>query len=122
MEKKFRKSGKEKPHRIGAEKIVLSQTKDKLIVRIPLIRRIRPVVVEPNPISIVFQVEHVLVAIRVGIVVWRAIQITAYAICLRWLRKTKGVWLYFMCDQKSTSEPHQVILFRNTAQILREKP
>ncbi len=69
MEEKLVQSGKEKPRYLGAEKNVVSQTgktKDELIVGIPMIARLRPVVVEPDPVRIAFQIEDVRIAIGVG--------------------------------------------------------
>lgn len=45
----------------------LSEAKDNLVVRIPLVVRFRPVVVQPQTILIVFNVEHVRVAVRVSL-------------------------------------------------------
>lgn len=47
-------------------KEVLSDTKDKLIVEIPLVRRIRDVVVQPQAIVVPFQAEDVRIAIPVS--------------------------------------------------------
>ncbi len=68
LEEKLGQSRKEKPRCIGAEKKILSQTKDELVVRSPLIRGIRPVVVQPDPVLIAFDVEHIRIAVRVRIV------------------------------------------------------
>ncbi len=46
-------------------KKALSKTEHKLIVRIPPIVRLRPIVVEPRPILIAFNVEHLRIAVRV---------------------------------------------------------
>ena len=115
---------KKKPRGLGAEKKIVSrtgETEDELIIRIPRVRRLRPVVVEPDPVRIAFQVEQVRIAIGVGIV-WYAVKATAEAIRLCWRHRTKGGRLYCMRDRKSTSVPYQVILFRDIRQILREKP
>ncbi len=53
--------------RKAAEKIVLAETKNKLIVGIQLIVGIRPIVVEPQATVIVVQVENVRIAIGVGL-------------------------------------------------------
>jgi hypothetical protein len=67
MEEKFRKSRKEKPYVvIRTEKKIFSRTEDKLIAGIPVIVRIRPIAIEPLPVSIAIEVEHVRVAIRIS--------------------------------------------------------
>lgn len=65
MEKKFEKLGKEKPRPIGAEKTILSGTKHKIVLGIPLVPRISPIVVQPQTIVVAFQVEDVRIAIGV---------------------------------------------------------
>ena len=54
-----------------------SEGENKLIVSIPMIARIRPIVVEPQALIIAFQVEHVRIPVAVRNV-WRAIYATAY--------------------------------------------
>ena len=66
MEKKYGYG--EKPRYISAEKTILSETKDKLIVRIPVVVRFRPIVIQPQAITITFQIEDIRIAIRVGAV------------------------------------------------------
>ena len=51
----------------ATEKTVLAETKDKLIVGIPLIARIRPIVVELQTAVVTIQIEHVRIAISVGL-------------------------------------------------------
>ena len=53
-----------------------AETEQKLVVGIPLIRGIRPVVVQPRPVGITFHLEHVRVAVGISIV-RRAVQTTA---------------------------------------------
>ena len=60
----------------GRGKGALVTTEEELIVEIPLIVRIRPIVVEPQPVLVAFELEDVRIAIRVGSV-WRAIRSTA---------------------------------------------
>ena len=64
--KQFKQSRKEKPRLIGAEKTILSETKDELVVRIPPVLGISPIVIQPQAIIIPIQVEHVQVAISVS--------------------------------------------------------
>lgn len=78
MEKKFRKFTKE-PHFIDAEKKALAETEDQPIVRIPPVARIHPISIQPEPILIVFQFEHVRIAVAVSFV-YCAIHFTACAI------------------------------------------
>ena len=84
----------------------LAQTKDKLIVRIPCVRGIRPIVVEPQTVVVTFEVKDVRVAVPICDI-WYTIRATAQVI--RKLRKDDE--LYFIRDQKSPSIPHQVSLF-----------
>ncbi len=49
---------------------------DKLIVGVPLVARIRPIVVQPQTVFVPFQVENVRVAVTVSYV-RRAIRATA---------------------------------------------
>lgn len=66
MEEKYRtKSGKEKPHPIGAEKKVVSRDKHKLIVLAPPVRRLRVIRVKLEPHSVTIQIEHIRVTIAV---------------------------------------------------------
>jgi hypothetical protein len=84
-------------------KKTLSEEEGKLILGIPLVRGIRPVVVQPQPIVVAFQVEDVRIAIAIGFV-RRAIRTTAHLII-------KEVGLYFMRDHESASAAHQVVSF-----------
>jgi len=45
-----------------------SETEDELVRRIPVVRGLCPIVVEPETIVVVFEVEDVRVAVGVGIV------------------------------------------------------
>ncbi|MEI6490796.1 MAG: four helix bundle protein [bacterium] len=49
-----------------AEKKAVSETEHELVVRIPLIVRPRPIVVEPQTVAIAFELEDVRVAVGVG--------------------------------------------------------
>ncbi|MEK9175709.1 MAG: hypothetical protein AAB795_03940 [Patescibacteria group bacterium] len=49
-------------------KKILSEAEHKLIVRIPLVRGLRPIVVEPQTIGITVEVENVRVTVTVSIV------------------------------------------------------
>ena len=66
MEKKLGKSGKEKPRLIDAEKKILSETKHDGVLGIPLVPRLRPIVVQPQAVLVAFQVEHVRIAVAVS--------------------------------------------------------
>ena len=89
----------------GGEKIILSETKDELVVWIPLVVRIRPIVIQPQTILIPFQLEDVRIAIGVSSV-WCAIYNTASVITI--CEDTK---LYFICDIKSTSRHTKQFFF-----------
>ena len=52
----------------GGEKIIVSETEDKLILGIPLVVRLRPIVVQPQTINVSFQLEDIGIAIPVGAV------------------------------------------------------
>ena len=65
MEEKLRESRKEKPHSIRRGKEALAGTEHKLIVRIPLVVKIRPIVVQPQTAAVPFEVEDVRVAIPI---------------------------------------------------------
>ena len=52
-------------------KKALSETENKLVLRIPLVVRLRPIVIEPQSIVIVFQVEHVRIATGISLCVTR---------------------------------------------------
>jgi len=54
----------------------LAETEDELIVGIPLVRGLRPIVVQPQAVFVPFQVENVRVAVLIGSV-RRAIRATA---------------------------------------------
>ena len=66
MEEKFGKPRKEKPHLIRAEKKILAEAKNELILEIPSVRGICPIVVQPRTIVILFQIEHIRIAVRVN--------------------------------------------------------
>ena len=88
----------------GCGKEALAAADDKLIVESPPVVRIRPVVVEPQPVVVTFEVEHVQVAIGAGVSalchpVHRPSETRAGCICL--------------CDHKSLSTEHQVFPFLN---------
>jgi len=85
----------------SAERKILSQTENKLVLGIPLVRGLSDVVVQPQVVVITFHVEDARVAVRIGYV-----RHTIHATAL-----LKEVGLYFMCDQKSSSTPHQVFSF-----------
>ncbi|MGB7957626.1 MAG: hypothetical protein WCF77_02175 [Minisyncoccia bacterium] len=93
---------------------MLAETEDELIVGIPLVRGIRPVVVQPQTVLVPFQVEDVRVAVAIGSV-RHAIRATA--------RLSKETGLYFIWEHDSTSAAHQVVSFLLTnMHILRGKP
>ena len=46
----------------------LAKTEDKLILGIPLVARIRPIVVQPQAVLVAFEFENVRVAVAVGFV------------------------------------------------------
>jgi hypothetical protein len=71
-----------------------------------MIIRISPIAIQPLPIDITIQLEHIRIAIRVSFVK-RAIYVTALLICVL----AKENKLYFTRDLKSTSALHQVYLF-----------
>jgi len=85
----------------SAERRILSQTENKLVLGIPLVRGMSDVVVQPQVVVITFHVEDARVAVRISCV-RHAIHATALL---------KEVGLYFMCDRKSSSAPHQVFSF-----------
>lgn len=87
------------PCRRGKE--ALAETEEELVLKIPLIARLRPIVIEPQTILIALDLEDVRVPVGVGSA-WHAIWSTAH-------RRTIG--LYFTYDRESTSAPHQVIPF-----------
>lgn len=66
MEEKNGRSGKEKPHPVSAEKTILSETEQELVLGIPLLLWLRPIVLEPQTLVIAIQVEHAQIAIGVG--------------------------------------------------------
>ncbi|OGI32467.1 MAG: hypothetical protein A2271_04510 [Candidatus Moranbacteria bacterium RIFOXYA12_FULL_35_19] len=91
----------------NAEKKILSEAKDNLIVSIPLVVRLRPIVIQPRlAVIVAIHIEHVRIAVRVGFVC-HAIYSTAYSI--RYL--AKGATLYFIWNLKSTSTAHQIFSF-----------
>jgi len=92
--------------------MILSETEDELVLRIPLVRRLRPVVVQPQPIVIVFKVEDVQVPVGIGLC-----EVPSES-----LPTQIGVWLYFMRDRESPSASHQVFLFNDKLHILSAKP
>jgi hypothetical protein len=49
------------------EKKTVSETEHELVVRIPLIVRLRPIVVEPQTVFVPFEVKDVRVAVLVGV-------------------------------------------------------
>ncbi len=57
---------------MSTEKKRLSETEDKLILGIPLLLRLRPIVVQPQPVVITIQVEDIRVTVLVRSV-YRAI-------------------------------------------------
>lgn len=67
LEKKLGASRKEKP-RLRRGKEILSKTENKLIVKIPMIIRVRPIAIQPETIIIAFQLEHVRIAIGISLV------------------------------------------------------
>ena len=46
---------------------IFAETEQKLVLGIPPIVRIRPIVVQPQTVLIAFQLEHVRIAIGVGL-------------------------------------------------------
>jgi len=85
----------------NAERRILSQTEDQLVLGIPLVRGVSDVVVQPQVVVITFHIEDARVTVRISCV-RHAIHATALL---------KEVGLYFMCDRKSSSAPHQVFSF-----------
>lgn len=55
---------------------MLSETEHKGVVRIPMIVRISPVVVQPETVLIVFDVEHLRIPVGISFV-WYTINATA---------------------------------------------
>jgi len=86
------------------EKEIYAKTENDLVVGIPMVRRLSPVVVEPQPILIAVDIEDVRITVRVGLYGAPSIALPARA----------GAWLYFICDRKSPSASHQVFLFLRT--------
>ena len=102
-------SRKEKPHAVRlAEKSILSETEHDLVVRIPLVVRLGPVVVEPHAVIVVVEVEHVRIAVRVG-----DLRDTPSET----LPAQNGAWLYSMCDQKSPEAYRTKYFFFETKYI-----
>lgn len=91
---------------MGSKK-ALSEAEDHLVVEIPLIVGIRPVVVQPQAIRIVFNLEDIEVAI--GIRVYDAPSVPPSA----------GGGLYMLRDRESSSAPHQVLSFLDVMHLLR---
>ena len=91
VEEKLGKSRKEKPHLVGTEKKRVSAGEHELIVGVPVVVRFRPVVVQPQTVSIAFHVENVGIAVTVRIV-RGAITTTACLVHSR--RKKLGCILY----------------------------
>lgn len=50
-----------------AGKKTVSETKRELVVRIPIVRRLRPIVVQPQTVVVAFELEDVRVAVGVGV-------------------------------------------------------
>lgn len=50
----------------GGEKKVLSKTKDEFILGIPLVRRISPIIIQPQTILIAFEFEDIRIAIAIS--------------------------------------------------------
>jgi len=46
--------------------VILSETEDERVVRIPLVVWLRPVVVEIHAVVVVVEVEHVRIAVGIG--------------------------------------------------------
>ena len=67
MEEQYYQQRKEKPHSTQIIECMRKETRsegeNKLIVSIPMIARIRPIVVEPQTIVIAFNIEDMLIAI-----------------------------------------------------------
>jgi hypothetical protein len=63
----MRRTRKRKTAQYSAEKRILSETEHDHIVGIPLIVRPCPVVVEVHTVIVVVEVEHVRIAVRVGL-------------------------------------------------------
>ena len=59
---------KRKTATLSHGKKTVSETENELVVRIPLIVRFRPIVVQPQTVIIVFQLEDVGIAVGVGLV------------------------------------------------------
>lgn len=74
-------------------KKTVSETEHERVVRIPLIIRFRPIVVQPQAIVVVFQLEDVRVALGVGFVRY-AIHDTAHLV-----RAAQEIGLYFTRDR-----------------------
>jgi hypothetical protein len=105
-------------NRASRKKKRVSETEYELVVRIPLVVGFRPIVVQPQPVVVAFQVEHVRVAVGVGFV-RRAAQVTADL----GADGLPEIVPYFIRDRESRSAPHQVFSFLWTAmRTLSTKP
>ena len=67
LEEKSGESKKEKPQPIRSRKEAVSEAEHELIVRIPLVVRLRPIVVQPQTVIVRFEVENVRIAVGVGL-------------------------------------------------------
>jgi len=61
---------------VSAEKKTLAKTEHQLVLGIPPIRRLGPIVIQPQTIVIPIQVEHVRIAVSINYIC-RAINATA---------------------------------------------
>ena len=59
------------PSNVRRETQRMAENEDEAVVRVPLVVRVAPIRVEPPSIIVVFDVEDVQVAVRIG-VVWDA--------------------------------------------------
>ncbi|MFZ2975498.1 MAG: hypothetical protein WA055_02595 [Candidatus Moraniibacteriota bacterium] len=90
----------------NAEKKILSEAKDNLIVSIPLVVRLRPIVIQPRlAVIVAVHIEHVRIAIRVGLCVAPSIPLPAQ------LPIGQGAVLYIIWDLKYASATHQIFSF-----------
>ena len=111
MEKKFRQSGKEKPHGVARKRKYFRRRKINSLSGFHLFFGFAQLLLSQTPSSLRSRLNTFGLPSG-SVFVWRAIRITARAIQLRWMRSKKACGCILFVIKKFTSASHQVVLFR----------